>query len=104
MTGTRIVERLDAELDLRDDQAARLREILSAQAAELRPHVAYIRDQPDRRARIAALRERRGEIQRIRAETDAQIQPVLTAQQYTRYLELRAELRRELRERLDTAG
>ncbi len=38
-------------------------------------------------------------MQRLRKQTDAAIQPVLTAEQYARYVELREELREALRER-----
>jgi hypothetical protein len=95
----RFVDRLDTALALDDGQTAQLRGIFAAYARDLQPHVAYVRSQPTRFAKFEAARAIRPEVTRLREQTDAAIQPVLTAEQYARYVELRDELREALRER-----
>jgi hypothetical protein len=95
----RFVDRLDTALALDDAQTTQLRGIFATYARDLQPHVAYVRSQPTRFAKFEAARAIRPEVQRLREQTDAAIQPVLTADQYARYVELRDELREALRER-----
>lgn len=95
----RFVARLDTELELDDGQATALREIFTDYAAKLQPHVAYIRSKTSTMAKLAAARERRPEIRELRAANDAAIAPVLTPDQFARYVQLRDEFREQLRER-----
>ena len=95
----RFVARLDTELDLDDGQALALREIFADYATQLQPHIAYIRSRPSTVAKLQAARERRPEIRQLRAANDAAIAPVLTPDQFARYVQLRDEFREQLRER-----
>ncbi|MBK6919624.1 MAG: hypothetical protein IPH07_19675 [Deltaproteobacteria bacterium] len=95
----RFVARLDTELDLDDSQATALREIFTDYTAQLQPHIAYIRSKPSTVAKLQAARERRPEIRQLRAANDAAIAPVLTPDQFARYVQLRDEFREQLRER-----
>jgi protein CpxP len=81
------VERLKAELQLTDEQAAKLREIFAAQRAKMRELMQA--EALDREAR-------RQRMMQIRGETREAIRKVLTEEQFKRYEEL---ARRRMRER-----
>ena len=66
----------------------------------MKPHLQYIRSQPDRGSKIKAARERRPQLEAIRDATDAKMKEVLSATQYTKYEVLREEFKKRMRDRM----
>ena len=96
----RFLTKLDAELRLSDTQETQVKTIFERHLQQLRPHVEYIRKQPNRLAKRRAATERKEALRAIRAETSDAMKAVLTEDQFERFLELREELRKQVAERM----
>jgi len=85
-------------MQLTDEQSEQLRSIYSEHRETLKPHIEYIRGQPDRRSKFVAFKERELQIQAVQQRTDVKVQALLSPKQYETYVRLKDELRDKIRE------
>jgi len=99
-----IVEDMLAELDLTEDQAGEVRNILSGRESERRALFAElqaVRDSDDpRRAKMQRMRALRGELGQQQQATREQLAGVLTDEQLAEYDALVEQRRKAMRERM----
>lgn len=95
----RFVEALDARAPLSEAQQETVHRIMTEHLDQLEPHLKAITAAPSRRDRVRVARERKPQIDAIRAATESQMKAALDAPQFAAYLELREELRQEFRNR-----
>lgn len=93
-----------ARLDLTDEQAAAIEPIVADSLAQQRAVLERYGIDPEsrgsRRGNFRTLRRMRSEMEAIRADTLAQLQGILTAEQLDEFSALQEERRAELRERV----